>query len=285
MKKVAIGGATIVMLIVGGLMWVPAVSAQRPIAQRQFDGLVLEGPGSSIGVSVRDLSADDASRAKVQQSDGVYIDTVREGTPAARAGLKTGDIVVDFDGERPRSTRQFTRLVRETAPGRSVKMTIVRDGSRRTLDITPEARNGFASGPLASADGVLRGFPRDFQFNFDGNRFNLWDGPFGSSARLGVVVTPLSEQLASYFGVKDGVLVSEVQADTPAATAGLKAGDVITSVNGHAVMDAQDVVNEIRDVQAGGSIELKVTRDRKDVTLKATFPERRRLTATAGRPI
>jgi serine protease Do len=288
MKKVIIGGAAMVMLIVVGLMWVPVVSAQRPIApiaQRQFDGLVLEGPGSSIGVSVRDLSADDASRAKVQQSDGVYIDTVREGTPAARAGLKTGDIVVDFDGERPRSTRHFTRLVRETAPGRSVKMTIVRDGSRQTLDITPEARNGFASGPLASADGVLRGFPRDFQFNFDGNRFNLWDGPFGSSARLGVVVTPLSEQLASYFGVKDGVLVSEVQASTPAATAGLKAGDVITSVNGHAVMDAQDVVNEIRDVQAGGSIELKVTRDRKDVTMKATFPERRRLTATAGRPI
>ena len=67
MKKVVIGGATIVMLIVVGLMWVPAVSAQRPIAQRQFDGLVLEGPGSSSGVSVRDLSADDASRAKVRR--------------------------------------------------------------------------------------------------------------------------------------------------------------------------------------------------------------------------
>ena len=283
MKKWVIGGVAIVTLILSGLILVPTLSAQRQgtYTQWQFDGLTLEGPGSSVGLSVRDLTADDASRAKLQQTEGVFVESVRDGTPAARAGVKNGDVVVEFDGERPRSARQFTRLVRETPPGRSVKMTVIRDGSRRTLDITPEASSRFSTRPFPDPDVALRAIP-DFQFNFDGNRFNLGGGPFGSSTRLGVVVTPLSEQLASYFGVKDGVLVSEVLANTPAASAGLKAGDVITTVNGHLVAGPQDVANEIREVQAGGSIDLRVTRDRKELTLKATMPERRRQTVAGG---
>jgi serine protease Do len=277
MKKFVIGAVAIATLVIAAFMLAPQASAQRDrlFTQRQFDGLVLEGPGSSIGVSVRELSADDAARTKVQQSEGVYIEDVRDGTPAARAGLKSGDVVVDFDGERPRSTRHFTRLVRETAPGRTVKMTIMRDGARLTLDITPDARGTFGSVP----DAVTRAIPRDFQFNFDGQLFNLWDGPFGTSGRLGVVVVPMSDQLADYFGVKDGVLVSEVRASTPAAAAGLKAGDVITAVNGRVVMSPQDVVNEIRDVKPGGAVDLRVMRDRKELTLKAMFPERGRQTA------
>jgi C-terminal processing protease CtpA/Prc len=71
---------------------------QNDRSQFPFDILTLEGPGSSIGVSIRDLNADDAARAKVQPSEGVLIDNVREGTPAAKAGLKAGDVVVEFDG-------------------------------------------------------------------------------------------------------------------------------------------------------------------------------------------
>src|SRR5262245_3823049 len=198
MRKWVFGGLALVTLIVAAFAFAPAALAQRArLSNRvQFDGLVLEGPGSSIGVSVHDLSSDEASRAKVQASDGVFVDSVREGTPASRAGLKSGDVIVEFDGERPRSTRHFTRLVRETPPGRTIKMTIVRDGSRRTLDITPEASNRIGGFP----DAALRALPRDFQFNFDGNRSFFFEGPFGSTARLGVVVTPLSDQLATYFG-------------------------------------------------------------------------------------
>ena len=287
MKKLVIGGVVVGALILSGVMLVPALSAQRQgtYAQWQFDGLTLEGPGSSIGLSIRDLTAEDASKAKLQQPDGVFVNDVRDGTPAARAGLKSGDIVIEFDGERPRSARHFTRLVRETPPGRSVKMTIVRDGSRRTLDIAPEAGGSFSARAFPNPDAALRAIPRDFQFNFDGQRFNLGDGFFGSAARLGVVVTPLSDQLAAYFGVKDGALVSEVVANTPAASAGLKAGDVITAVNGHAITGPQDVVSAVRDAQAGGSIDLRVTRDRKELTLKATIAERRRVTLTGGQTI
>jgi serine protease Do len=286
MKKLLIGVITCAALVLSMFMLAPTLSAQRQNDRSQFpfDILTLEGPGSSIGVSIRDLNADDAARAKVQPSEGVLIDNVREGTPAAKAGLKAGDVVVEFDGEHLRSARHFTRLVRETPPGRSVKITIVRDGARRTLDMTPEATGSFNGRVFTDPDAVARAIPRDFQFNFDGNRF-LWEGAFGSSSRLGVVVTPLSDQLASYFGVKDGVLVSEVLPNTPAATAGVKAGDVITAVNGRPVTGPQDVVSQVREVQAGGAIELRVTRDKKEQTLKATIPERRRQNTAGGQTI
>src|SRR4030095_14238398 len=120
MKKWVFGGVALVTLIAAALIFAPSASAQRDgdrLSNRwQLDGLVLEGPGSTIGVTVRELSADDALRAKVQASDGVLVDSVRESTPASRAGLKNGDVVVEFDGERPRSARQLTRLVRETPP-------------------------------------------------------------------------------------------------------------------------------------------------------------------------
>src|SRR5437667_10734509 len=78
----------------------------------------LAGRGVEIGVSVRDVDASDHARG------GVVIEEVRPDSPAARAGLKSSDVVVEFDGEPVRSARQFTRLVQETPPGRAVKMTV-----------------------------------------------------------------------------------------------------------------------------------------------------------------
>jgi S1-C subfamily serine protease len=73
--------------------------------------------------------------------------------------------------------------------------------------------------------------------------------------------------------------VSEVIENTPAASAGLKAGDVITSANGRGVQSTQDLTREVRDTEPGSTIELKVTRDHKELTLKATMPTRRPTTA------
>ena len=272
MKKVVIGGVALVALVASAFVVAPRTAAQQrgrivpPIAPAPF--LPLEGPGSSIGVSVRDQLPAEAV--------GVLIESVMEGTPATRAGLQKGDIVVEFDGERTRSARQFTRLVRETPPGRAVKVTVVRGGSRRTIDITPEARGSVAleSFPRVTVDidRALRAIPRDFNFNFEGFR---GEGPFG---RLGVMVAPLSNQLASYFGVKDGVLISEVLVNTPAAAGGLKAGDVVTALNGRAVASPSDLTREVREAQPGSSIDLRLMRDRKEITVKVTIPERRPVT-------
>ena len=272
MRKVILGGVGLVAVMAVAFVMTSRASAQQrdrtPDSQAPF--LSLEGPGSSIGVTVSDQAG----------TEGVVIDSVRDGTPATRAGLQKGDVVVEFDGERARSVRQFTRLVRETPPGRAVKMTVMRGGARRTVDITPEARDSVTLQQFPRVTGdALRVLPRDFSFNFDTPGV-FGEGWFTSPRRLGVMVAPLSDQLAAYFGVKDGVLVSEVLENTPAASSGLKAGDVITAANGRSVQSPADLTREVRDTEAGSTIELQVTRDRKDTTVKVTLPQRR--PATAG---
>ena len=101
--------------------------------------------------------------------------------------------------------------------------------------------------------------------------------------RLGVQLGELPPQLAEYFGAGDGgVLVSSVTADSAAAKAGLKAGDVITSINGDRVRDSDDLIDELRDVE--GDVTIGIVRDKKASSLKATLqsptPARR-----PGRPI
>lgn len=268
MKKVVLGGLLLAALATVVAYVVTPVAAAQQRDRNPGAGpwmLALEGPGSTIGVTIRDQSGE----------AGVLIESVRDGTPASRAGLQKGDVVVEFDGERARSARQLTRLVRETAPGRSVKMTVTRDGSRRTLDITPDARDSRALQQVPRVTGDLfRALPRDFNFNFDGPGFYA-EGLVGSPRRLGVSVVPLSDQLAAYFGVKEGVLVSEVASGTPAETAGIQAGDVITAVNGHSVLSTADLSREVRQAEAGSTLELRLTRNRKEMTLTATLPQRR----------
>jgi len=91
----------------------------------------LRGPGASIGALVGDVTPTDASGPQT-----VITDVPRD-TPAAKAGLRKGDVITDFDGLRVENARQFRRIVADTPPGRMVKITVMRDGVRRQLSITP----------------------------------------------------------------------------------------------------------------------------------------------------
>jgi len=277
-----------VVVALAGIMVLLAPDAKaqqrRPFAATP-PVLTLEAPGSSIGISARDTKTDETARAG---TPGVVVQDVREGSPAFRAGLQQNDVVVEFDGERVRSMRQFTRLARETAPGRAVKITVVRDGSRQALDITPESRSpaDVVRLPNIAADlqRERRARPRDFPFDFDFDFAPPFVGVF-PRRQLGLTVTPLTDQLATYFGVKQGVLVSDVGADSPAAAAGVKAGDVVTSINGQPMSAPSDARSALREAQPGSSVEIRVMRDRKEVTLTAKLPERERPVPGSGQPI
>src|SRR5712691_2419544 len=106
--------------------------AQLDRAERRArDLMVLAGRGAEIGVQVAD-----------GKDAGVVIEEVRPDSPAEKAGLKRADVIVEFDGEHVRSARQFGRLVQETPPGSTVKATIVRDGRRQDVQITPAEGRG-----------------------------------------------------------------------------------------------------------------------------------------------
>ena len=231
------------------------------------DVLMLRGPGSFIGVEVREL--DTAERAK--SADGVAVTRVQPESPAARAGIQDGDVVLEFDGERVRSTRQFQRLVEETPPGREVRATIRRAGSQRTVAVTPELgrAQAVASSALKSPPELLlrpgTGAPVVGQFL-------LTSGP----GRLGASIVGMDASLAEYFGVKEGALVTAVPAGTPAAAAGLLSGDVIAQVAGRPVPGADAAIAAIRDAPAG-TLELRVIRKGKEITLTAKLPDAVRL--------
>ena len=228
--------------------------------------------GSRIGVTVQDIEESDTKGPKT----GVLIETVDPGGPAEKAGVKAGDAITEFDGERVRSVRQFSRLVQETPAGRSVAVALSRAGQRVSVNVTTE-RTGFGDdfsvrlletmprpatppappmAPMAPrAPSIAPPMPFDGFMRLTGRR-------------LGITLETLDDQLAQYFGVKEGVLVKSVAGESAAQKAGVKAGDVITSVNGRQIYDVSDVNRAIDRMDTTDDFTLEVIRDKKPQTLK-----------------
>jgi serine protease Do len=262
-------GVLALVLAFGGLL-APAISAQTEERAAGAGMLGGFGAGSGFGVSVRELTPAEVSRAKLDRPGGVYVLSVQQGGPAARSGIREGDVIVMVDGERVRGTRHFSRLVLESPTGRSVQTEIVRDTARQTVEVTPEASRRFAL-PIPEIreemERIIRAMPPDFEMN-------LPAPPRFARARLGITMTPLTDQLAAYFGVKEGVLVSAVEAGSPAATAGLRAGDVITNIGERPVRSQADVLSAVREATPGAAIDIRLMRDKKNVDARLVVPER-----------
>jgi serine protease Do len=268
-----------------GAAWSPVAHAQRtPRPHAQTRVMQWIGGEVQIGVSIHDADAGAAQ-------PGVVVDSVEEDSPAAKAGVKEGDVFTQFDGERVRSARQFTRLVRETPAGRQVPATVMRDGRSVSLSITPEG--GESAFRYAPAWRELGDRLRSFDFPEPPEApeppatpappeppapprvlrdFDLWFGP--SSGRLGVSVEDVTPQLAEYFGVKDGVLVRSVTKDSVAAKAGIKAGDVITSINETTVENASELRRALRRLDDNAEFSIAIVRDKKTMTLKGKLEAR-----------
>jgi S1-C subfamily serine protease len=273
MKKLfgSAGASAAAAAVLSAAVTAALMMAVRP-ADAQDSRVIVRSFGSaSIGVSIRDVTGEDAVKAKMAQPSGVYVESVVEGSPASRAGLQAGDVVVDFDGERVRSASHFTRLVQESVPNRQVSVVVVRGTSKQTLSVVPET----GAFNILSNDARRRlqdlQLPRDLNLRFDAEA--LRRGATATGRNLGVTVSPLSEQLASHFGVQQGVLVSSVAANSAAAAAGIRAGDVITAVNGQNISTSADITRALRET-SGDNVEIAVTRDRKSLSLKATLPAR-----------
>lgn len=275
-------------------------------AQRAYGALTALG-GSRIGASVRDVDADDVKERRLASESGAVLSNIDDDTPASRAGLKANDVVLEYDGERVRSARQLTRLVQETPAGRKVPVVVSREGSRMTFTVEPEAGRvpsvySFTTPRVPMAPRAPRAprppsmdhyyympeppaaplppdapMPPDVPLPPDAPVFEMFRDGFAYSyggGRLGVSVQTLTEQLATHFGASRGVLVTSVNDDSAAAKAGIRAGDVITKVDGRDVDDTGDVMRALG--QAKGEIAIEIVRDKKAQTLKATLEDQPR---------
>ena len=247
--------------------------------------VLLEGDGSSwLGVELREVNSDTAKELKLPAERGVVLSSIVPDSPAAKAGLKENDVVTEINGQRIEGVAQFRRIIREIPGGRPAQMTVWRDGRAQTLSVTlgkaEDRRHSFkvftptpgTPGTFAFAMPEIPAIP---PMEWDGGRFLI-----GGQPRLGIDAEDLNGQLGAFFGAPDGegILVREVNPGTPAEKAGVKAGDVITSVNGERVRTIGDLREKLaakrvaRDKDKDHAVKLGVWRNKSELTLTIELP-------------
>jgi serine protease Do len=244
-------------------------------------GVVVQKAGTSyLGIGVAEIDSERAKELKLSEERGVEVKNVDGDGPAAKAGLKEGDVVLEYNGQRVEGTEQFIRMVRETPAGRQARLLVSRGGGTQTLTATIGTRMSHlvAAGP----DGFRFAVPVPPAPPVPPNMGERWwrempDLPSGNmswrSGTLGIESESLAPQLAQFFGVKEGVLVRSVNKNSPAEKAGVKAGDVITKVNSTAVDSPRDISSELRSARGKGSVTLTVMRNQKEMTLTVTLED------------
>ena len=212
-------------------------------------------PGGFLGVGLQEVG------------NGVEVTRIAPDSPAEKAGIKTGDVVTQYNGQRVDGMDQFSRMVNDTPPGRDVKIGIVRNGAPQTITAK------LAPRPVISGQLVPAPVQQSLEFRFPDMPQNhmTW-----RSATLGIEAEALDGQLAEFFGVKEGVLVRAVNRGSPAEKAGIKAGDVIVRVDDAKVTTPADIGAHVRAAR-GRPLSIVVMRDRKEVNvmlIAASRPER-----------
>ncbi|MFB6262001.1 MAG: PDZ domain-containing protein, partial [Bradymonadaceae bacterium] len=177
----------------------------------------------------------------VSPDAGVLIGSVQEGLPAAKAGLKRGDVITHFDGERIKSIQDLMFAVAETDPGTTVTVEVLRDGEKKTFELTVDSR------PDARHAGRGRG--------------GSSDGKADGTDRLGVEVAPVEGRLARRLGVEPGrgVVVRKVERGSPAGRA-LKRGDVILRVGSKTIGSPSELDEALSNYESGEVVRMRVMR-------------------------
>jgi membrane-associated protease RseP (regulator of RpoE activity) len=285
--------AAIILTVAPALAQQPAPEPPEPPEDFNTFSLFIDG-GGFLGVYGEDINNENMARYRLNQARGVGITRVIADSPAEKAGLKKDDVILRLDGENVTSVRKLNRLVSEIAPDHTVKITISRNGTEQELTATmgkrrnnSSARDLFSEQPRTwkwEGPNVDK-FNRDFKGlqldKFGDNDLAFY---FTNSRRIGVSTVELTKQLADYFGITGGrgVLVTAVVEDGPAAKAGIKAGDVITAVDGEAIDSPGDIARVIGKKKEG-EVTLTIVRNKSQQTFRVT-PQDGGFHGTFGRP-
>ena len=250
--------------------------------------IVTFGGHSFLGVGLEDVEG---------ASEGARVESVRPESAAAGAGIEEGDVITRFDGEKVRSARQLGRLVGETPPGREVAIEVQRGDATRTLSATlsegPHGVHGRRAQVHLGEGSVSVPGGEDFDIDVpellhmrrgEGPHVLRWHAEeghdftgalFAPRPRLGIRFIELGDQLADFFKVAsdDGVLVTSVEEASPAAAAGIKAGDVLLEFDGTPIRHGRALQQKVRKAQAGGTVAIKLQRDGGPMDVEVTLPE------------
>jgi len=256
------------------------------------------GTQGYLGVDIHDVSDEELASLKLKESRGAEIVRVDHDGPAGKAGLREHDVVLGMNGQPVEGEEQLRRMLREMPAGRTVMLTISRDGQTQTLTAQmanreeverqawerhmpvpePEAaspvpgdaaavgeRGGRAEAGLRGM-GFFHGSATSTMLMGHGER-----GLLAGASNTGAMLEALSPQLAEFFGAPNGtgLLVRSVTANSPAAVGGLRAGDVVVKVNQTAVVSGTDWTRMTRESK-GRPVAVMVVREKHAQTLTIT---------------
>jgi serine protease Do len=236
-----------------------------------------EGSGW-LGVEIQEVTADKAKDLKLPGERGVVLGRVVPDSPAAKAGLKENDVVTEINGQRVEGAMQFRRMIHEIPVGRSVQLTVWRDGRAQTLNVTLGRAEDRHSAWMKAAPGTFAfrvpeipdtiEIPNIPQMDWGGMMFP------GMRPRLGIDAEDLNGQLGTFFGAPEGegVLVREVNPGSPAEKAGLKAGDVITKINEERIRSIGDLHEKLAAKHDDKTVKLGILRNRSEMNLTVELP-------------
>jgi serine protease Do len=235
-----------------------------------------------LGVELHEVTGETAKELKLPAERGVVLGSVVPDSPAAKAGLKEKDVITEINGQRVEGAAQFRRMIHEIPAGRTVQLTLWRDGRSQTVGVTlgkaEERRHSFKVFTPSP------GAPGSFAFNMPEIPMIPpleWNGTFlmgGGQPRLGIDAEDLNGQLGTFFGAPDGegILVREVNPGSAAEKAGVKAGDVIISVNSERVRTVGDLREKLAAKREAKdkdqTVKLGVLRNKSEVSLTVELP-------------
>jgi serine protease Do len=205
---------------------VPAAQAKSVIQQLMTRGHVERG---WLGVQIQKLTDPLAESMKLPRTQGALVTSVTPDSPAARAGLEVGDVILSFNDHEVADMKDLPKLVADTAPGQNTQVTVWRQGKKRNLEVS------IASSPEVTASAAETATTAV------------------SGARLGVTLAPMTGELRKRFDVPgdvEGALVVEVESGSLAAREGIRPGDVIVQAGGKPVSNPADVVSVVRESNA-----------------------------------
>jgi serine protease Do len=236
--------------------------------------------GGWLGVGVSEVSAEKVKSLKLPEERGALLGKIIPDSPAAKAGLKENDVVLEINGQRVEGTEQFRRLIHEIPASRVANLTVWRDGRSQKIKVTVgkhEAGNMkvFADGPKSFAFKMPTLPEMPDMSGLEHLRTFAMVSP--GRPLLGIDAENLRGEFGNFFGAPDGegVLVRGVFADSPAAKAGLKVGDVITSLNGGRIRNTSELREKLMTNHEAKSLKLGVLRNKSELTLSVELPQQK----------
>jgi serine protease Do len=223
---------------------IPADTAKMVVAQLKNSGHVTRG---WLGVQIQPVTAGIADSLGLKKAEGALVDEPQSGSPAAKAGIESGDVITAVNGTPVKDARELARTIATLAPDSSVKLEVLHNGQSKTISLT------------------LAAMPNEQQANAE------TDGaqPTSGVPHLGLQVAPASE--VSGAGGQ-GVVVTGVDPDGPAAEQGFKTGTVILDVGGKAVANVGDVRRALSEAQAQGKHQVLMRVKMGDATRFVALP-------------